>query len=74
MMLTYSHAGGVTQPRQVAEGGYVSFARHDGEWFQVFNSHGRLVLRDIGRFDRQKFGSIREFTDHHARQARSSWS
>jgi hypothetical protein len=74
MNLAYSHAGGVTQPRQVAEGGYVSFARHDGEWFQAHCRHGQLVLRDIGRFDRQKFGSIREFTDHHAREARSSWS
>lgn len=71
--MAYSHAAGVTLPRQVAPGGYVSFARADGNWFQVFaSSSGRLTLRNLGRFDRTKFGSLREFSDHHARLARSN--
>jgi hypothetical protein len=70
--LAYSFAGGVTEPREVADGGYVSFSRDDGEWFQVFNQGGSLQLEDIGRFDRAQFGSLREFTDTRAREYRAS--
>jgi hypothetical protein len=70
--LSYSHAEGVTEPRQVAPGGYVSFARSDGEWFQAFaDRSGNLELSDIGRFDSGNFGTLREFSDYHARMARS---
>lgn len=66
----YSYAGGVGAPRQVASGGYVSFAREDHEWFQVMSRGGTLQLEDIGRFDRQEFATLREFTDAKARELR----
>lgn len=72
LAMAYSHAGGVTQPRQVAAGGYVSFARADGNWFQVFaDSRDHLTLRNLGRFDSTKFGSLREFSDYHVRLERA---
>lgn len=70
----YSHTGFCTKPRQVAEGGYVSFANASGEWFQVMNNGGTLSLNDLGHFDSAKFGSLREFADYHARQIRSGQS
>ncbi|MEA2255584.1 MAG: hypothetical protein QOG35_1629 [Solirubrobacteraceae bacterium] len=66
----YSHAGGCTQPRQVADGGYVSFA-HGPSWFQVFNEAGALQLQSIGTFNRGLYASLREFTDYHARTFRA---
>jgi hypothetical protein len=49
----YSHAGGCRKPRQVAPGGYVSFAAPSGEWWQVFaDRNGALSVRDLGQFDR----------------------
>lgn len=67
----FSHLGTCTAPRQVADGGYVSFGRADNEWFQVFNQSGSLQLQDIGQFSRADFASLREFTDHHARAYRT---
>lgn len=69
--VAYSHAGICAQPRQVADGGYVSFANDKGEWYQVFNQGGKLRIQDLGKFDREAFGSIRAFTDHHARSFRA---
>lgn len=67
----YSHAGTCTRPRMVAPGGYVSF-HINGRWWQAFARHGAaLQVRDLGRFDRSSWSSLREFTDHHARKARS---
>jgi hypothetical protein len=71
LALDYSHADGVTAPRQVADGGYVNFARSDGVWFQVFARGEELTLENIGRFDRTEFGSLREFSDYHVRESRS---
>lgn len=68
----YSHAGTCAQPRQVARGGYVSFCNQEGDWFQVFNWTGKLQVKDLGRFDRAEFGSLRAFTDHHARDFRAN--
>jgi hypothetical protein len=65
-----THAGGA-QHREVADGGYVSFQLPSGEWYQVFNEGGQLQTQDLGRFDRQSFGSLREFTDYHARMHRA---
>lgn len=62
----YSFAGGCKRPREVAAGGYVSF-HVDGDWWQVFNDGRRLTTGHLGRFDRQTFGSLRAFSDHHAR-------
>lgn len=67
---SYSHTGRLTLPREVDDGGYVSFARADGEWFQVMSISGSLELHDIGRFDRAQHATLREFADHHARQIR----
>jgi hypothetical protein len=66
----YSHAGGCIHPRQVADGGYVSFCNDAGEWFQVFNDAGAMSIQDLGKFSRAEFGSLREFADHHAREFR----
>lgn len=66
----YSHAGGCKMPREVADGGYVSFANSNGEWFQVFNEGGQLQIQDLGHFDNSAFGSIREFVDSKAREYR----
>lgn len=65
----YSHAAGVTKPRQVADGGYVSFAVGE-HWWQVFNQDGENSLQDLGE-DTSEFASLREFTDHHARAYRA---
>lgn len=62
----YSFAGGCRQPREVAPGGYVSWCVGD-HWWQAFASHGALRVRDLGVFSRAEFGSVRAFTDHHAR-------
>lgn len=69
--LAYSRASGCTAPRQVADGGYVSFGVPSGEWFQVFNESGTLSIQDIGKFNRADHGSLREFTDAKAREYRS---
>lgn len=63
----FSYAGGCHQPREVADGGYVSFGTASGEWFQVFNQNGRLQISDIGRFDKTQSSSIREWADVSAR-------
>lgn len=68
----YSHAGGCAQPRQVADGGYVSFATPDGSWWQTFNQGGHLDVQSLGKFSRADFGSLREFADHHARARRAA--
>ncbi len=67
----YSHAGGCTKPRQVADGGYVSFARQDGTWFQVFNQGGSLQVSDLGKFSQGEGAcSLREWVDTKAREYR----
>jgi hypothetical protein len=67
-----SHAGGCVSEREVAEGGYVSFCSDNGCWFQTFNSQGKLEVRNLGKFNRSSWGSLREFTDAYARSHRSS--
>jgi hypothetical protein len=67
--LAYSHAGGCTKPRQVADGGYVSFSNPaTKEWYQVFNQAGQLKISDLGKFDKAKYGSLREWTDLRSRE------
>lgn len=68
---SYSRAGGCQKPREVADGGYVSFANPAGEWFQCMNENGRIQVADLGKFDRQKFSSLREFSDTRARERRA---
>jgi hypothetical protein len=69
--LAYSQAGGCNKPRQVADGGYVSFAVPTGEWFQVFNHGGQLTSKDLGKFNKAEYGSLREWTDQQAREFRA---
>jgi hypothetical protein len=66
----YSHAGGCTGPRQVSEGGYVSFC-HGPEWFQVFAYDGKFEVKALGRFDKNDHVSLRAWTDECARQFRA---
>jgi hypothetical protein len=67
----YSRAAGCLSPREVAEGGYVSFSNAAGEWYQIFVENGKLEVQDLGKFDRMAFGTLREFSDHRAREHRS---
>jgi hypothetical protein len=69
--LAYSQVGGCDKPRQVADGGYVSFGVPTGEWFQVFNQGGNLTVKDLGKFNKAEYGSLREWTDEKARAFRS---
>lgn len=73
VQLAYSFTGGCRRPREVADGGYVSFSNPASrEWFQAFNRAGTLDLRSIGRFEDHKGSvSLREFTDVKAREYRA---
>jgi len=66
----FSFAGGCRQPREIADGGYVSFCVGD-HWFQAFDSRGALRTQDLGTFDRAQWGSLRAFTDFHSRAFRN---
>jgi hypothetical protein len=70
--LAYSQVGGCVKPREVADGGYVSFGAPSGEWFQVFNQGGQLTTKDLGKFNKAKYGSLREWTDERAREFRAA--
>ena len=67
-----SFAGGCTEPREVAPGGYVSFANPESdEWYQVFaDSRGTLSVQALGRFDENDHQSLRAWTDELSRRYR----
>jgi hypothetical protein len=44
----YSHTGAITRPKQILEGGYVSFKNRSGEWWQAFKVEGKLIFRKVG--------------------------
>lgn len=67
---SYSYAGGCELPREVADGGYVSFAVGN-DWYQAFNEGGRLQVQSLGQFSRADHASLREFADYHAREFRA---
>ena len=70
-----SHTGLLSRPREVADGGYVSFKRADDEWFQVFNQGGSLQVSSLGKFARGEGAwSLREWVDSKAREHRASQS
>lgn len=69
--VSYSYRNGCTAPQQVADGGYCSFSRPDGEWFQVINEGGQLSVSDLGNFGGQA-SSVREWVDSKAREYRAS--
>lgn len=66
--LAYSQAGGCVKPRQVANGGYVSFVDDNGNWWQVFNENNTYQVRDLGVYAKSQFSALREWTDHCACQ------
>jgi hypothetical protein len=67
----YSYTGSSPGPRVISDGGYVSFARMDGEWFQAFNEGGQITLRALGKFSRSEGAwSLREWVDSKAREYR----
>jgi hypothetical protein len=68
----YSKTGYCKNPREVADGGYVSFSNDAQEWFQVFNQNGTLSVQDIGKFNKADFGSLREWVDSKAREHRAA--
>jgi hypothetical protein len=62
----YSFTGALKAPREVADGGYVSWQDPtDKRWFQVFNQGGELSLSDLGTFDAD-YALLREWTDMRA--------
>lgn len=65
----YSHLGQCQFPREVADGGYVSFAVGN-HWWQVFNERGSLSLNDLGTFDGST-ATLREWTDLKSREYRT---
>lgn len=68
----FSIAGNCKEPRQVIDGGYVSFrSPTNQEWFQVFNEGGDMHVENLGTFDKSH-GSIREWTDAKARAHRGA--
>lgn len=69
-MFDCSHANGVKTPREVADGGYVSFMGPDNVWFQVFAQGGGYQVQKLGTFDKS-YGSLRAFADAKAREYRS---
>lgn len=68
----FSHLGTCVEPREVADGGYVSFATANKEWWQVFNEGGSLRIQNLGAFSKGQYGSLREFTDVKAREHRNT--
>lgn len=64
----YSFAGGCRQPREVAPGGYVSFAVGD-HWWQVFADHSGGQVQDLGA-SQERGESLRQFVDRRAREFR----
>jgi hypothetical protein len=67
-----SFAGGTVLPREVADGGYVSFCNHHGEWFQVYNNNRQIEIAELGKYARAKHDNLRAFTDAGSRRYRKS--
>ncbi len=59
----YSFTGAIERPRQVLEGGYISWRNQTNEHIeQLVVRNGQKEFRDLGRPDRSA-GSTREFVD-----------
>jgi hypothetical protein len=59
----YSFTGAIERPRQVLEGGYISWRNQTNEHIeQLIVRNGKNEFRDLGRPDRSS-GSAREFVD-----------
>ncbi|CUU58068.1 hypothetical protein Ga0074812_11698 [Parafrankia irregularis] len=64
----YSFTGAITEPRQVREGGYLSWHNPDDDhWYQHTFFGPKLELRDLGKFTRDG-RSIREAIDANTRR------
>jgi hypothetical protein len=44
----YSHTGSITRPKQILEGGYISFKNRAGQWWQAFKVNGKLIFKKVG--------------------------
>jgi hypothetical protein len=66
----YSYTGAITEPRQVLEGGYLSwFDPESRHIFQLFVRNGENSFNDIGVFP-NGFDNLREFSDRNSIDAR----
>ena len=62
----YSFTGAITAPRLVMPGGYLSW--HDpvsDHWFQELYFNNKRTFKNLGKFDAQRFGNYRAFTNFH---------
>jgi hypothetical protein len=67
----YDFAGRITQPRQVLRGGYLSWQRADGVWWQELYFGAKPEFKSLGRFD-ASFGSLRAWIDANSRDSRKA--
>lgn len=44
----YSHTGSIKRPKQLLEGGYISFKNRSGEWWQAFKVQGQIIFKKVG--------------------------
>jgi hypothetical protein len=66
----YSFTGAITSPRQVLDGGYLSwFDPQSGHVFQLFVANDQDRIVDLGPFP-QGFGSLRMFSDRNSSKVR----
>jgi hypothetical protein len=58
----YDFMGHISEPRQVLQGGYLSWREPDANWFQEL-FFGKRQFRKLGKFD-SSFGSLRAWVDN----------
>jgi len=67
----YSFTGAIKEPRQVLDGGYVSWWDPlSGHVFQLFVEKGKKRFEDLGKLP-AGFGTLRSFTDSHTNSLRA---
>ncbi len=68
----YSFTGAITGPRQVLDGGYLSwFDPQSNHVFQLFVENGQNRFEDLGEFPKG-FGSLRMFADRNSSKERKA--
>jgi hypothetical protein len=58
----YDFMGHIQKPREVLQGGYLSWREADGTWFQELFFGPQPEFRSLGKFDKS-FGSLRAWID-----------
>jgi hypothetical protein len=67
----YSFTGAIKEPRQVLDGGYISWWDPlSGHVFQLFVEKGKKRFEDLGKLP-AGFGTLRSFTDSHTNSLRA---